>query len=131
VQWSARQREPEDKTAGAILVVWIVIHDLPICKGFTDLLDADVPNDALINRVFRELELTVCDLVAQLSDHRYSMARCGSLISIIALGARESNPALSLIRLSKQNDGEALMPCTPRLTGVVMARYNGNGPTLP
>jgi hypothetical protein len=34
-----------------MLVVWIVLHDLAIRKCLTDFLDADVPDDALINRV--------------------------------------------------------------------------------
>jgi hypothetical protein len=51
VQRSAFQREPEYKTTWAILVVRIVLDDLAVRKCLTDLLDAYVPDDALINRV--------------------------------------------------------------------------------
>jgi hypothetical protein len=48
VQRPVCQGEPEDKATWPILVVWIVLNDLAVSKCLADLLDADVPYDALI-----------------------------------------------------------------------------------
>jgi hypothetical protein len=65
--------EAEYQTVRSIPVLWIVFNDLAALECFTNLSYADLPDNALINRMLRELELPSCNLGPKLYDHRPSL----------------------------------------------------------
>ena len=69
VQWSATDRESQDEAAWAVLVLWIVFDDMAVLKRLADLAHTDSSDDALINRMLGELELSFSDLGSKFCDH--------------------------------------------------------------
>ncbi len=67
-------RPPSDSSAQnqatrPVLVIRIVLNNFPVRDCFTDFIDSDIPNDTLINRMFRKLELTIGNLLSNLRYH--------------------------------------------------------------
>lgn len=68
MDWPSGARPAVKKTARAVLVVRVVFDDFSIGDGFSQLLDADASDDALIDRMLRKLELIVGDLSLYFGD---------------------------------------------------------------
>lgn len=60
--------EPKYQTARSILIFRVVFYNLAVFYRLPDLLDIDSTQDTLVDRMPGELELTYCDLVANLMD---------------------------------------------------------------
>ena len=69
VQWPTFLRQAKNQTARTILIVRIIFNNFAAFYGFTHFLNADATQNALVNRVFRELELAVHNLEANLIYH--------------------------------------------------------------
>jgi len=62
------RRPTEDLATRAVLVVGVILDDLTAGDGLTQLLHADAPQDTLIDRMLRKLELVRSNLVSYLFD---------------------------------------------------------------
>ena len=58
VQWPHQMSEAKNQTAWPVFVVGIVFDDFTITNRFAQLLYANVTQDAFVNRMLRELNLT-------------------------------------------------------------------------
>jgi hypothetical protein len=72
VQRSAFGSSTVDQVAGSILIFRIFLDYLTIRNGFSQLLHADAPANALIDGVSGELELPGLDLPADLIYERHT-----------------------------------------------------------
>ena len=69
VQRLSRPREPEDEATRALFVIRVVLDQFALRDGVANILHADPPNDALIGRMLRKLELSISDLCLQRGKH--------------------------------------------------------------
>ena len=61
-------RPTEDQATRALFIVGVILDDLTAGDGLTQLLHADAPQDTLIDRMLRKLELVRSNLVSYLFD---------------------------------------------------------------
>ena len=60
--------EPEYQTTRSILVFRVVLYDFAVSYRFPNLLNIDSAQNALVDRMPRELKLTLCYFVANFMD---------------------------------------------------------------
>ncbi len=66
---SAAKSPSEHKATRSVFVFWIVLNNFSTQYCLADFVDANIPNDALVDSVFRILEIPVGNLSSDFGYH--------------------------------------------------------------
>ena len=83
MQWPSTFGVSQDQTAWPVFVIGIIFNHFSTAKDFSGFLDTDTTNDALVNRVFGELELLGLNFLSYLVDQRHAQFRSNAMCKFI------------------------------------------------
>ena len=78
----------QDQTTGSVFILRVIFNHFSVSKDFPDFLHADTTNDALVSRMFRELELVSLNFPSYLVDHRQAQLMLSEAYEFIASALR-------------------------------------------
>jgi hypothetical protein len=87
-------RPPEDEATRAIFVLGILFNHFGAGEEFSHFLDADTTDDALVSRMFGELELVRLNFPSYLVDHRHAQLMFIEAYEFMASALRWLTPGM-------------------------------------